>query len=46
MNQHFVERIATELSGIESAGLSKKEHTITSQQGAEIIVNGKKVLNF
>ena len=46
MNQHFVQRIATELSAIETAGLSKKERIITSEQGAEIIVNGKAVLNF
>ena len=46
MNQHFIQRIATELSSIESAGLSKKERIITSEQGAEIIVNGKTVLNF
>lgn len=46
MNQNFVQRIAIELSVIESAGLSKKERIITSEQGAEIIVNGKTVLNF
>lgn len=46
MNQNFVQRIATELSAIENAGLSKKERIITSKQGAEIIVNGKTVLNF
>lgn len=46
MNQKFVQRIAGELSGIETAGLSKKERIITSEQGAEIIVNGKTVLNF
>jgi glycine C-acetyltransferase len=46
MNQKFVSRIATELSEIEKAGLSKKERIITSEQGAEIIVNGKTVLNF
>jgi glycine C-acetyltransferase len=46
MNQYFVKRIAAELSAIESAGLSKKERIITSEQGAEIIVNGKTVLNF
>ncbi len=46
MNQNFVQRIATELSAIETAGLSKKERIITSEQGAEIVVNGKKVLNF
>lgn len=46
MNEAFVQRIATELSAIESAGLSKKERIITSVQGAEIVVNGKTVLNF
>ena len=46
MNQQFVQRIATELNEIETAGLSKKERIITSEQGAEIIVNGKTVLNF
>ena len=46
MNQNFVQRIAAELFQIESAGLSKKERIITSPQGAEIIVNGKTVLNF
>ena len=46
MNQNFVQRIAAELSEIETAGLSKKERIITSEQGAEIIVNGKTVLNF
>ena len=43
MNQNFVQRIATELSAIETAGLSKKERIITSEQGAEIVVNGKTV---
>jgi len=46
MNQHFISRIATELADIESAGLYKKERIITSEQGAEIIVGGKNVLNF
>jgi glycine C-acetyltransferase len=46
MNEDFVIRIGTELKEIESAGLIKKERIITSGQGAEIIVNGKKVLNF
>ena len=46
MNQRFVERIATDLLAIEAAGLLKKERIIASEQGAEIIVNGKKVLNF
>jgi len=46
MNQNFVSRIATELAEIEKAGLYKKERIITSEQGAEIIVGGKNVLNF
>src|SRR5437868_8514458 len=46
MNEKFVSRIATELKEIDAAGLSKKERIITSEQGPEIIVNGKTVLNF
>ena len=46
MNQKFVDRIAGELKDIEAAGLLKKERVITSEQGPEIIVNGKTVLNF
>ena len=46
MNQNFVTRIGKELSEIESAGLFKKERIITSEQGPEIVVNGKTVLNF
>jgi len=46
MNESFVNRIKDELAEIESAGLFKKERIITSAQGPEIIVNGKKVLNF
>src|SRR6187200_3193517 len=46
MNEKFVSRISNELKEIETAGLSKKERIISSEQGAEIIVNGKTVLNF
>ena len=46
MNQAFQNRIAAELEEIESAGLFKKERIIQSEQGAEIKVNGKTVLNF
>ena len=46
MNQAFVDRIAVELNDINSAGLFKNERVITSEQGAEIVVNGKTVLNF
>ena len=46
MNNQFTERIKSELSEIETAGLFKKERIISSEQGAEIIVNGNTVLNF
>lgn len=46
MNEKFVTRIAQELQEIEQNGLLKKERIITSEQGAEIVVNGKTVLNF
>src|SRR5919199_4239006 len=46
MNENFVRRVAQELREIESAGLFKKERIITSEQGPEIMVNGKTVLNF
>src|SRR6185312_11728153 len=46
MNASFVKRIATELDEIKAAGLFKTERIIASPQGAEITVNGKKVLNF
>ena len=42
----FYIRIQQELQEIESAGLYKKERIIQSEQGAEITVNGKPVLNF
>jgi glycine C-acetyltransferase len=46
MNEKFVNRVREELNEIDSAGLFKKERIITSEQGPEIIVNGKTVLNF
>ena len=46
MNRKFAQRIATELGAIREAGLFKQERIIESAQGAEIIVNGKEVLNF
>lgn len=42
----FYSRLQQELEDIEAAGLYKKERIIASPQGAEILVNGKKVLNF
>jgi glycine C-acetyltransferase len=46
MNTSFTSRIGSELEEIKSAGLFKNERIITSEQGAEIIVNGRTVLNF
>ena len=46
MNQSFINRITTEVEEIKTAGLFKNERIIASEQGAEIIVGGKNVLNF
>src|SRR5882757_8457343 len=46
MNSSFVNRIAAELDEIKAAGLFKSERIISSPQGAEMQVNGKKLLNF
>jgi len=46
MNSSFVKRVAAELDEIKAAGLFKTERIISSPQGAEMQVNGKKVLNF
>jgi glycine C-acetyltransferase len=46
MNEKFAQRIATELDEIRTSGLFKNERIIASEQGAEIVVNGKTVLNF
>ncbi len=40
------QHLQNELNTIEQNGIFKKERIITSPQGAEIIVNGKTVLNF
>lgn len=40
------DHLKNELTGIEDAGLFKRERVITSEQGAEITVNGAQVLNF
>ncbi|HTO16192.1 MAG TPA: glycine C-acetyltransferase [Edaphocola sp.] len=45
-NRSFYQRLEKELKEIDNSGLFKKERKIDSVQGAEIIVNGKKVLNF
>jgi len=46
MNEVFVKRVGNQLEEIREAGLFKKERVISSEQGAEIVVNGRKVLNF
>lgn len=46
MNENLIKRLTQELDEIRSAGLFKTERIISSPQGAEIIVNGKTVLNF
>lgn len=39
-------QLEKELAEIQAAGLFKNERIISSAQGAEIMVNGRKVLNF
>ncbi len=46
MNEKFITRLREELGDINKAGLYKRERIITSEQGAEIQVGGKTVLNF
>ena len=46
MNEQLIQRLRSELEEIQQSGLFKKERVIESPQGAEITVNGKKVLNF
>ncbi len=42
----FYQRLNKELNEIKDAGIYKAERIIESEQGAEIMVNGRKVLNF
>jgi glycine C-acetyltransferase len=42
----FYTRLQKELQEIQEAGLYKNERIIASEQGPEIMVNGRKVLNF
>ena len=46
ISQHYLEHLQNELQNIENDGLYKKERIITSQQSAEIVANGKTLLNF
>ena len=46
MYDKFQKHLQKELADIEAAGLYKNERIIESPQGAEILVKGKKCLNF
>lgn len=46
MNDRLIKRLSAEIEEIKTAGLYKTERVIESAQGAEIVVNGKSVLNF
>ncbi len=46
MYHDFQTHVTAQLAAIEEAGLFKNERLIVSPQGAEIVVNGKKLLNF
>ncbi len=46
MHESFVNRISDQLDEIRSAGLFKTERVISSEQGVEIVVKGRKLLNF
>lgn len=46
MNEKFAKRIGEEVDEIKTSGLYKTERIIESPQGAEILVNGKMVINF
>ena len=46
ISNKFLEHLQTELQNIDNEGLYKRERIITSQQAAEIVANGKTLLNF
>ncbi|NAW50207.1 glycine C-acetyltransferase [Elizabethkingia argentiflava] len=46
ISQTFLEHLQKELKEIDAEGLYKRERIITSAQDAEIVTNGKKILNF
>ncbi len=46
MNENLITRLQEELATIQSEGLYKAERIITSEQGAEIQVGGKTVINL
>ena len=46
LSSKFLSHLQNELTQIENDGLYKRESIITSSQDAEIVANGKKLLNF
>ena len=46
ISEKFLSHLQTELQTIDNEGLYKRERIITSQQSAEIVANGKTLLNF
>ena len=46
LSSKFLSHLQNELTQIENDGLYKRERIITSSQDAEIVANGKKLLNF
>lgn len=46
IHSQFLQHLQNELTQIENDGLYKRERIITSQQSAEIVANGKTLLNF
>ena len=46
LSSKFLSYLQNELTQIENDGLYKRERIITSSQDAEIVANGKKLLNF
>ncbi|MEC5394382.1 glycine C-acetyltransferase [Bergeyella sp. RCAD1439] len=46
ISQQFITHLRNELQNIDNEGLYKRERIITSSQSAEIMANGKRLLNF
>jgi glycine C-acetyltransferase len=46
ISEKYLKHLQNELTNIENDGLYKRERIITSQQSAEIVANGKSLLNF
>lgn len=46
ISEKYLQHLQTELQNIDNEGLYKRERIITSPQSAEIVTNGKKLLNF